>query len=108
MTSQSEDSADHILYRTYYALMMADILHHLGFDATARNKATLHAFHKKMLGYKTISGATHEELSVFLFAVGVFWAERGIFVRSSGRQPWGIENMPLNGSYEGKKIWDLL
>jgi len=84
MTSQSEDSADHILYRTYYALMMADILHHLGFDAT------------------------HEELSVFLFAVGVFWAERGIFVRSSGRQPWGIENMPLNGSYEGKKIWDLL
>ena len=87
---------------------MADILHHLGFDATGRNKATLHAFHKRLLGYNTISGMKQEELSVFLFAVDVFWAERGIFVRSSGRQPWGIENMPLNGSYEGKKIWDLL
>jgi len=108
MTSQSENTANHLLYRVYYSLMMADILHHLGFDATTGNKEILHSFHKRILGYKTISGMLYEELSVFLFAVGVFWADRGIFVRSSGRQPWGIENMPLNGYYEGKRIWDLL
>ena len=104
----SADNNEHRLYRVYYSLMMADVLHHLGFDATARNKATLHAFHKKILGYKTISGATYDELSVFLFAVVVFWADRGIFVRTSGKMPWGIENMPLNSTYEGKRIWDLL
>ena len=102
MISVSNDIADHILYRTYHSLMMGDILHHLGFDATAKNKEILHKFHKRVLGYKSIAGLTQEQLSVFLFSVCVFWAERGIFVRTNRRQPWGIGDMAL------ADLWDVL
>jgi len=92
--------------------MAEDILHHLGFDATVKNKEALHKFHKRVLGYKTIAGLTQEQLSVFLFAVCVFWAERGIFVRTNGRQPWGIERMGFSDIVEvdgkEKQVWDLL
>ena len=101
MTSVN-DSADHILYRVYYSLMAGDILHHLGYDATAKNKEILHKFHKRVLGYKTISALTQEQLSVFLFSVCVFWAERGIFVRTNSRQPWGLQDMEL------AELWDVL
>jgi hypothetical protein len=111
MTS-ADEIADHILYRTYHALMMPDILHHLGFDATAKNKDILHKFHKHVLGYKSIAGLTQDQLSVFLFAVCVFWADRGIFVRTKRTQPWGIERMGFSDIIEvdgrEKRVWDLL
>jgi len=108
----ADEIADPILYRTYHALMMPDILHHLGFDATKRNKDELHKFHKHVLGYRTISGLSQEQLSIYLFSVCVFWAERGIFVRTNRRQPWGIERMGFSDIVEvdgrDKRVWDLL
>ena len=82
--------------------MAGDILHKLGFDATEENKFILHEFHKRVLEYKTISGMEYERLSRFLLDVCVFWAERGIFVRTSGKQEWNLEERPLS------EIWDLL
>ena len=113
MTFQSEHIADHLLYRTYYKLILGDILYHLGHEPTAKNKDILHKFHKRVLGYKTIAGLTQEQLSVFLFAVGVFWAERGIFVRTRKVQPIGIENRAFSDyvkmpNGEMKQVWDLL
>lgn len=102
MKSNQPDKADHILYRTYYSLMMGDILHKLGFDATAQNKEILHSFHKRVLGYKSISDASQITLSKFLLEVSIYWGERGIFVRSKQTQPLGIEDMPLS------ECWDLL
>ena len=92
----------HILFKLYYGLMLPDIIHRLGFDATAENKEILHAFHKRVLKYHSIAGASHESLSKFLFEVGVFWAERGIFVRSNSRQEWGLEEKPL------ADLWNVL
>ena len=102
MKSNQADKADHLLYRTYYSLMASDILHKLGFDATQENKKTLHEFHKRVLGYKSIADVSHETISHFLRDVGIFWAERGIFVRSRATQPWGLEDMPLS------ELWDVL
>jgi hypothetical protein len=41
-------------------------------------------------------------LGRFLCEVGIFWAERGIFVRTNRKQEIGIEQKPL------KDIWDKL
>jgi hypothetical protein len=101
--SANSDIADTILYRTYYGLMLPDILHHNGFDATKANKDRLHEFHKKILGYDTIGGKSHEYVSHFLLSVCAYWAtEKGIFVRTSRHQPFGIEDMKL------KDVWHLL
>ena len=54
------------------------------------------------MGYKTIAGTTDEALGRFLCEVGIFWAERGIFVRTNRKQPINILELPL------KEIWDLL
>ena len=90
------DKADSILYRTYYSLMMGDILYKIGYSPTKKNKDYLHDFRKRMFGYKTIAGLSHDQLSKFMFEVCVFWAaEFGIFVRTSARQPWNIEDLPL-------------
>ena len=100
--NSNQNKANHLLYRTYYSLICGDILHKLGFDATKENKKILHDFHKRVLGYKSIADATQESMSHFLRDVGVFWAERGIFVRSRAEQPFGLENLPLS------QLWDLL
>lgn len=103
MKSTSDDIADPILYRVYFKLMMSDILHELGFDATKENKAILHDFHKRILKYKTIKGMPHSVVSMFLLEVTIFWAtEFGIFVRTSAKQNKGIEWLPF------KKVKDLL
>lgn len=94
--------ADPILYRTYYSLMMEDILFGLRFNVTKENKRILHDFHKRVLGYKSTSGISHDRLSTFLLEVAIFWGERGIFVRSSGKQEPGIENKSL------KEVWGRL
>jgi hypothetical protein len=92
-----EELADPILYRVYFRLMMQDILHELGFDATKENKAILHEFHKRILNYKTIAGMSQQVVSEFLLEVTVFWATNfGIFVRTSKKQMKGIEWLPLS------------
>ena len=90
------DIADAVLYRLYFSLMMNDILHKLGLDATAENKAKLHEYHKKTLGYDTIAGRSHHLVSTFLLEVAILWAERGIFVRTRADQPFDLEQRPLH------------
>jgi len=108
-SSVKSDIADPKLYRTYWKLCLGDILLHLGFEPTAKNKEILHEFHKRVLGYDTTSGRTEDVMSRFMAEVCVFWSvEKGIFVRTSGRQPLGIENMDLSSVYKGKIVWDLL
>jgi hypothetical protein len=104
MKSEYEDIADPILYRTYWSIVCADILHRiLGVDATKENKEILHAFHKRVLGYKTIAGRSHATVSKFILEVVIFWeSEFGIFIRTAGKQPLDMQNMPLS------KCWDLL
>ena len=50
---------------------------------------------------------------MFLFEVCVFWAERGIFVRTKEQQPIGIEWLGFDewvdmGNDTKKQVWDLL
>jgi len=110
--SSNQNKADHILYKVYFRLMIPDILFHLGFESTRDNKRILHDFHKRVLGYKTIAGIPEENVKHFLRDVGVFWADRGIFVRTKKIQPIGIESKAfsdiviING--ESKRVWDLL
>ena len=97
------DSAEAILYRTYWSLILSDILFHLGYEATAANKELLHAFHKRVLLYDSTAGRTQEVMSRFIQDVCIFWAvEYGIFVRTSRRQPLHLEMLPLS------EIWDIL
>ena len=104
MTSSRADSdkAEHLLYKVYWRLCLSDILYHLGYEATQENKKILHDFHKRVLGYSTIAGRSHEVVSRFIAECCVFWSERGIFVRTSGKQRIGIEDEPLS------EIWKLL
>ena len=115
--TQNSDEAR--LYRTYWKLCLEDILFHLSnqeginFPPNSANKELLHDFHKSIFGYDTISDQSYEVLSKFIQEVCMFWAsERGIFVRTSGKQPLGIEMLDLFDiiEHEGKKyrIWDLL
>ena len=102
-TTVKSDIADPILYRLYWSLMLNDILHKQGFDATKENKEQLHEFHKKELGYTTISGRTQDVVSRFIFEVCVYWSvEKGIFVRTSRKQPIDIADKPLHD------VWHLL
>jgi len=98
-----DEPADPILYRLYWSLMLSDILHKQGMDATKKNKEDLHEFHKELLGYRTISGRSQEVLSRFIFEVCCYWSvERGIFVRTSRKQMADIEHRPLS------EVWNLL
>ena len=99
---QESKDCDPILYRLYFSLMLPDILIFLDSPATKEAKLLLHDFHKRILGYETISGRSHEVVSRFIADVVVLWAERGLFVRTSGRQPNGIQDMDL------ADCWDLL
>jgi hypothetical protein len=111
-SAQNNDPADHSLYRLYWRLCLSDILFHLGFEPTKEAKLLLHDFHKRVLGYETISGRTQEVVSRFIAEMTVFWAERGIFVRTSGKQPLYIEEMGFSdmvlvgGKYV--RVYDLL
>jgi len=98
-----DDIADPHLYRTYWSLMLGDILVKLGeecdciFPPTKGNKEILHNFHKRILGYETIAGRSQEVVSRFIFEVCVFWAtEYGFFIRTSGNQPENIADLPLS------------
>jgi hypothetical protein len=91
----SKEKAPVKLYKTYWALMMTDILAKLnpGFPPTQENKEMLHEFHKRVLGYESIAGRSKEYVQNFLFDVCVFWAvEKGIFVRTKAKQPIDIED----------------
>lgn len=88
------DIADPLLYRLYWKLCLSDILIHLGFEPTKEAKEILHDFHKRVLGYDSTSGRTQKVMSRFIMDVCIFWSvEKGIFVRTSKRQPEGIEMM---------------
>jgi len=103
MISNGEDIADPILYRTYWSIVQRDILYHLGFDATKKNKLILHEFHKRILGYKTIAGRSRVVVERFILEVIIFWqTEFGWFIRSSRKHYIGMENEPLS------KLWDKL
>lgn len=92
-TIVNSEFADPILHRLYWGLMMSDICHKLGIPNTKENAERLHEFHKKELGYDTISGRSQEVVSRFLFEVAAWYAmEKGIFVRTSAKQPFDIEN----------------
>jgi len=110
--SQANNNADTLLYKVYWKLYLGDILYHLGFEPTDEARRLVHEFHKKMLGYSSIAGRSQEVVQRFLAEVLIFWAEQGIFVRSSGKQPLGIHELGLSDlvkvGNEYKKIWELL
>jgi hypothetical protein len=113
LTKLKDDfKADPILYRLYYGLMLPDIAHRNGLDATPYVKARLHEIHKKYLNYPSTAGTTQGTMSKFLFEVCALWACHGIFVRTKEDQPLDIERMAftdiveING--EKKMVWDIL
>lgn len=95
MKSSQSSKADHILYKVYWKLVLSDILTKQGFNDDAESKKILHEFHKRMLETKSIADETEEFVSEFISRVVLFWAERGVFVRTSKRQPKWIEWMDL-------------
>jgi hypothetical protein len=100
--SARSDIADPVLYRTYWKLCLGDILLHLGHPATKENKELLHSFHKRVLGYDSTASKSQDVMSRFILDVTILWAEQGIFVRTSGKQPLGIEMMELS------EVWNKL
>jgi hypothetical protein len=100
--SVRDEFADPLLYRTYWTLCLGDILFYLGYEPTKEAKLLLHEFHKRVLGYDSTANRTQEVVSRFIQDVCIFWAERGIFVRTSGKQPMYIELMDF------KDVKDLL
>lgn len=97
------DIADPHLYRLYWSLMLNDICHKQGIDATKANKEKIHEFHKQMFGLVSIAGRTQDVVSFFLYQVVVYWSvEHGIFIRTSSKQPFDIENRPL------ADLWNVL
>ena len=102
MKPPNDDIADPILYRTYYSIMLMDVLEAIGLPTTKENKELVHEYHKTVLGYDSISGLSHAQLSFFLLEVTIYWAERGLFVRTNRKQFKGIEKIPLS------LIWDRL
>jgi hypothetical protein len=100
---KKHEPADPVLYRLYWSIICRDVLYKLGYDASKKNKEILHEFHKRVLGYETISGLSQEALSLFILSVSLFWAEtHGFFIRTSRKQKEGIENMELS------KLWNVL
>jgi hypothetical protein len=102
MESFREDTFTNRLYRTYWSLCLGDVLTKLGYPVNEANKKAVHDFHKRVLGYATISEQDEKVLSKFIQEVCLFWGERGIFVRTSGKQPKNIEWMAL------RDVWDFL
>jgi hypothetical protein len=112
MNSRDEDIADPFLYKVYWKLMMEDICKHIQLPPTARVKSLLHEMHKQALNYTTIAGKSNKAVSLFLFEVAAEYAINGIFVRTSRKQPFGIEKMAFTDIVivegEEKRVWDLL
>jgi len=92
----STQKADHVLWGLYFGFMIPDILENLGFSSTREEQDCLHEFHKRILNCKTTKGMTQEEMSLFISRVCLFWAERGMFVRTKKGQPKKIQNLPLS------------
>jgi hypothetical protein len=90
------DKADPRLYRLYWRYCLTDILNHLGFEPNKVHKECVHAFHKRILNYKTTQNITQGEMEMFIFNVCLFWAERGVFVRTKKGQPEKILQLPLS------------
>ena len=102
-SSQGNNKAGHILYKTYFGLCLKDILKGNGFkdrEITQEAKDLLHEFHKRILGYKTIADEDEEVVSTFIQKVCLLWAENGIFVRTSKKQPEMIQFMDLADCWE--------
>src|SRR5512133_114242 len=98
MKSSPENKAEHILYRTYFGLCLYDILKAHGFkkhEMTQELKDRLHELHKRILGYPTIENQSQEVVSTFIQKVTLLWAEYGVFVRTSKKQPPLIQFMDL-------------
>lgn len=101
MAYSAKNTDEHLLYRTYWKLCLSDVISKNGWmkeaEITSEAKEQVHDFHKRVLGYKTISGLSHEKLSKFIQEVCLFWAETsGVFIRTSKKQPKWIEWMPLS------------
>lgn len=111
--NSSQDKAEHILYKTYWSIMLSDILRKSGLDATDKNKEELHEKHKELFGVKSIANMSHDRLSRFLLEVIIHWGERGIFVRTNRKQFIGIEDRGFSDIIKlpdgtKKRVWDLL
>jgi len=101
MNAVQSDIANPILYRLYFALILPDILHKKGMDATAKNKEDLHEFHKKILQVDSIAGKSQEFVSRFLLEVVAWWAiERGLFIRTNKKMPHNIDQMTLHEAWQ--------
>jgi hypothetical protein len=98
--SARNEIADPVLYRLYWGVQLPDILHKIGFDATEKNKRVLHDFHKRVLNYTTIAGRSQDIVSLFLFEVGCYWANHGIFVRSKENQPFNLLDLELKDCWQ--------
>jgi hypothetical protein len=112
ISSAQNDIADPKLYRVYWRLCLTDILNFLGFPPTKVNKDLLHEFHKRVLCYDSTAGRSQEVVSRFIQDVCIFWAEQGLFVRTSKKQPENIQWLGLGEVIKvdgkDKTVWDLL
>ena len=108
----SNDIADPLLYKVYWKLMLEDVCRHVQLPPTSYVKHSLHEIHKKTLSYSSIAGKSNKMVSQFLFEVAAEYAINGIFIRTSRKQPFGIEKMAFTDIViiEGKvkQVWDLL
>lgn len=111
-SSELSEIADPLLYKLYWKLMMEDICRHMKLPPTAYVKHRLHDIHKKTLHYSSIAGKSNNIVSRFLFEVVAEYAINGIFIRTSRKQPFGIEKMAFSDIVildgKEKKVWDLL
>jgi hypothetical protein len=101
MSAQGEDRELAKLYRTYWSLILCDILEKLGEAPTRENKLRLHEAHKKIYETDSISGRPFEYVSEFVFTIVAWYAtEMGIFIRTSGKMPENIAEMDLKDCWE--------
>ena len=88
------------LYRTYWALVMSDACIQLEVAPTKENKRRLHEAHKKIYGCESTSGFNYEEISKFVnYITGWYAQELGITLRTSGKQPENLDDLPLSESW---------
>ncbi|MFA5715417.1 MAG: hypothetical protein WC998_06740 [Candidatus Paceibacterota bacterium] len=103
---------DPFLYKVYWKLILEDVCKHIELPPTTYVKNRLHEIHKKALNYSTIAGKPSSVLSQFIFEVVAEYAISGIFIRTSKKQPFGIEKMLFTDivAVDGKikQVWDLL
>lgn len=100
---QEQNSERLRLYRIYWKLYLTDLAAKLGVVPTERVKKQLHKEFKDYLGYKSTSNMTADQMSLFLYEVlATAASEKGIYIRSSLKQPQEIQEMDL------KDCWKFL